>query len=747
MNANPKNKVIALAGNPNCGKTTLFNAFTGSKQYVGNWPGVTVEKKSGFMQLEDEQIEVIDLPGIYSITTYSTDETVARNFVIRDKPDLILNIIDATNLERNLYLTTQLLQLQQPTIVAVNMIDLAEKMNLKIDLQKLSIMLNCPVCPISASRKEGLEELKAIIQERLNQPEKIVKPVVIHYDEILAISLQKIKAKSSELAINNGFNPEWFGLKLLENDPECLNYISSELALEVESERKKIRKHVNMAPELLISDNIYGFINGICKEIIRKDKKFKANPSDKIDKIVLHPLLGMPIFGLVMYIVFNFSMSLSHPFISLIETFFGGLFVDAPSAILLNLGLPNWMVILLAEGIGGGIETVMTFIPPIFFIFFFLSVLEDSGYMARAAFVMDRVMHFLGLSGKSIIPMIVGFGCTVPAIMAARTLESKRDQVLTMLLVPFIQCGAKIPVYTMFAVLFFGAQAGMIIFGLYFLGIIFAVFSGMLFKYTLFKGKISEFVMELPSYHVPTWNGIFMHTWFKLKGFILRAGQTILFVIILLTMINSIKISYNPVLKKHDTILTISGRIITPIFSPMGIDKDNWGASVALFTGLFAKEAIVGTMQAVYLPEEVVNQHKFEFITLLKTSATTFIHETKVAAHKFLNPLSLDTEVDEQPNSPIRDAFKNIHQLIAYLLFIMIYSPCVAAIATVQKEAGTKVAVFQVIYLTLMAWITATLYYQIAVFTSISWFYILLCFLIFSAILLVMKKIELVEVK
>ncbi len=744
MIVNNEKAVIALIGNPNCGKTTIFNAFTGSKQYVGNWPGVTVEKKIGHFIVDDYAIEVVDLPGIYSLTTYSLDEKISRNFLLNEKPILVVNIIDATNLERNLYLTIQLLQMKIPVLIALNMMDIVDKMGIEIKINKMAISLNCPIIPLSASKKEGLENLKSEILKKINQTDYDLKSFHVPFDSVLEESIQKIESLTHIISDKHNYNSRWFSLKLLENDEQMLSLINFDMNNNIHIEREKILKHTRNNAELVIADGIYGFIHGFCREIIKRKIDNQINLSDKIDRYALNSLLGLPIFVFIMYILFSFSITLSQPFIGLLDNLFGGFLVNGFSEVLKSINSPDWLILILANGIGGGIQTVSTFIPPIFFIFLFLSLLEDSGYMARAAFVMDRFMRLLGLSGKSIIPMIVGFGCTVPAIMAARTLENRRDQVMTILLVPFIQCGAKIPVYSMFALLFFGHNAGIVIFSLYFIGIIFALMSGFLFKKFIFKGKISDFVMELPSYHIPTLNGIFTHTWFKLKGFTFRAGKTIIFVIILLTLINSLNIGYNEQLKRNETILTISGRIVTPLFKPMGIDQDNWGATVALFTGLFAKEAIIGTLNAIHLTEKENDNINFNLKDHLIDSMISFKNDLYFSFSRIINPFMKQEmhEIDVKSH-PLRKTFKNVHQVIAYLLFIVIYAPCIAAISTVNKEVGFKVSAFQVVYLTLMAWVVSVFYYQATIHNLNSLTYYLIGSIIITFLIIYMNHLKL----
>lgn len=755
MSVNQKIKKIALAGNPNCGKTTLFNALTGSRQTVGNWPGVTVEKKTGQVEINNEQYEIIDLPGIYSLTAYSIDEEVARNFIINESPDLIVNIVDATNLERNLYLTTQLLQFRKPMLVCLNMMDLAEKSNITIDINQLSHFLDCPVIPVSAFKKTGIEELKTEICN-IND-EKNFSQVKIPYDEVIIKEINNIKDQLTDVAEKFKINLDWLALKLIENDPLVLREVSPELRNTSLQIRERIHKHTGMQSEIVTADGRYAFIKGVCREILRKKINEKESSSDKIDKFLLHPVVGLPVFMIVMYMMFSFSITLSGPFIEFFDIFFGGIFVDGFKIVLESINLPFWLTTFLADGVGGGLQTVSTFIPPIFFIFLFLSFLEDSGYMARVAFIMDKFMHWLGLSGKSIIPMVVGFGCTVPAIMAARTLENKRDRLMTIMLVPFISCGAKIPVYVMFAVYFFPKNPGLIIFSLYLTGIILALITGQILKKTSFKGKAGDFVMELPTYHMPTINGVLMHTWHRLKDFIWRAGKTIIFVIILLTMINALPVRTNHETGQKDTILHVIGQTITPVFQPMGIEEDNWPATVALFTGLFAKEAIIGSFEALYKDyfrsennniDDDEEEESWSFMAVFQEAGEEFLGEMSSALKGIVNPFAEDDDEDEDEVDDVmlrehQKRFKNIHQVIAYLLFILIYAPCVAAIAAAQKEAGTKFAVIQVIYLTLLAWIIATLYYNIMVFTALSLLWIFISTLLFAGIIFMFKKVNL----
>jgi ferrous iron transport protein B len=751
-----KNKLrIALIGNPNSGKTTLFNALTGSNQHVGNWPGVTVEKKSGIMKHKDYELEIIDLPGIYSLNAQSLDEKIARNFIVNEQPDLILNIVDAGNMERNLYLTMQLLQYRKPVLIALNMIDLLEKMDMIVDYPKMETMLNCPIMPISATKKEGLEELKNKLIS-VDSFQEYISTAKVAYDEVIFASIDRIEnfleaeagedinqylytkqvdsCQIDDPCIYYGtIDKHYFFLRLLEQDELIIKNINYDFMNFVNREREKISKHTRMQTELLIAEGIYGYVRGLCKDVIQRKTSSRKKNSDSLDQVFLNQIFGLPVFVLIMYLVFSLSMTFSEPFIGFIEIFFEGLLVDGTRNLLTMMHFPEFLKIIIADGLGGGLMTVLSFVPPIFLIFLCLSILEDSGYMARAAFVMDKVMRYLGLSGKAVIPMIVGFGCTVPAIMATRTLDSKRDRVMTILLVPFIQCGAKIPVYTMFAMVFFRQYAGLAIFLIYLLGIFFAFISAILFKKLLFIGHTSEFVMELPSYHLPTWNGIMTHTWFKLKSFVLRAGQTILIVMIFMALLNSLPLYHNAKDNITETPLTLSGKVLTPLFKPMGIEKDNWHATLALFTGFFAKEAIIGTFEGLNLSENFDTHAEEEEEFSIADSFIEAISEFKEgiigAFHKFFNPFKLEEieqEEEELNTHYLKHKFKSVHQVIAYLLFIMIYAPCMASIVAARTEAGSRLALFQVVYLTVLAWIVGTFYYQFSQLKDgISWMMLL----------------------
>ena len=478
---------IGLTGNPNCGKTTLFNCLTGAKQRVGNWPGVTVERKTGNYKHKGINIEVVDLPGIYSLSATSLDEKISRNFVISGQPDLILNIVDASNLERNLYLTVQLLEMKVPVIIALNMMDIAEQKKIKIDVDKLSDALGCPVVPIVAREGKAVDELKdQILAGSKNKAKTDIK---IRYSGEMEKFIDLIIPAVSEKAHAKGLDPRWIALKLIEEDEMVLSLVGDDVDKIFMDADKNLSVVMEDDPDILIADGRYGFINGVCHDAVEKKYEIRRTVSDAIDNILLNRILGIPIFLIAMYLTFMITINVGGCFIDFFDILFGAVFVDGFTYLLEALHFPEWLVTFLAGGIGGGIQTMSTFIPPIGFMFLCLAVLEDSGYMSRAAFVMDRFMSYIGLPGKSFVPLLVGFGCNVPAIMATRTLDNERDRILTIMLNPFMSCGARLPIYALFAAAFFQKSGSLLVFGLYIAGILLAVVTGLDFEKHCFKRR------------------------------------------------------------------------------------------------------------------------------------------------------------------------------------------------------------------------------------------------------------------
>ncbi|OUD15023.1 Fe(2+) transporter permease subunit FeoB [Thioflexithrix psekupsensis] len=728
--------IVGVVGNPNCGKTTLFNALTGSKQRVGNWPGVTVDRKTGFYQHGNKRIELVDLPGIYSLDIASEhrslDEKIAQDYLLSGEVDLILNIIDAANLERNLYLTTQLLEMGIPVVLALNMIDVVETRGDAIFENILSERLGIPVVSLSASKGKGLTDLRDVINQMAAAPKK--PSIRVDYPAILEQALTKVSAFTDDNYST------WQCLKWLEGDAYFAQKSPAGLMSETLQLRAELEHEFEEDLDIMIADARYSFISEVVEVSLKKNAVFSVTWSDKIDKIVLNRWLGIPIFLAIMYLMFTFTITLGGVFIDFFDQFTGVLLVEGGRHLLDSLGFPLWMSTLLASGIGGGIQVVATFIPIIGFLYLFLSFLEDSGYMARAAFVMDRFMRFIGLPGKSFVPLIVGFGCNVPAIMATRTLENPRDRYMTVLMNPFMSCGARLPVYALFAAAFFPSQGQNVVFGLYLLGIVVAILSGLIMKYTLLRGDAGHFIMELPSYHVPKLSVILRHTWERLKGFVLRAGKIIVPMVVVISFLNAWGTDGS---FGHDntdkSVLSEIGRTLTPAFEPMGINEDNWPATVGLFTGVLAKEVIVGTLNAIYtqldraenpeLGDGENGESAYDLWAGLSGALATIPENLSALHQKLLDPLEfgqldeLETVAEAQGVSnsafgAMVSRFASGAAAFAYLLFILMYFPCVAATAAIYRETGARWTLFVVAWTTGLGYMSAVIFYQAATFSQ-----------------------------
>lgn len=595
----PRPFTIAIAGNPNCGKTALFNALTGSRQSVGNWPGVTVEKKEGFFDLGNRHIRVVDLPGTYAIFANAEDERAAVDFLLTREANLIVNIMDATNIERNMFLTTQLVDMQQPMVIAVNMMDIAEKRGLHIDLDALSKRFGVPVVPLSAVSEKSITNFISQMAHVISS--QISIPTNLTYGDKVESVVKELEPVVAPVAKMLDADARWVSLMYLGNGN---SYADKFAETGVSLNREDITKKLGEESEFVLADARYSMAHEIASEVIVGDRS-KRTSSDKLDSILLNRFAALPIFLLVMYLVFWIAVTIGSAFIDFFDITFGAIFVDGLGYLLTDvMGAPAWISAILANGVGAGIQTVSTFIPVIFFMFLCLTFLEDSGYMARAAFVADRFMRFLGLPGRAFVPMMVGFGCGVPGIMGSRVLESKRERFLTIFLVPFMSCGARLPVYALFAAAFFGKQAGTIVFALYLVGIVFAIVYGLFLRKSLFMGNSSNFVMELPNYHLPKLKALLIHSWLKLKDYVLRAGKVITIAVAVLGFLNAFGYADGEFTAgnadSENSLLSSVGKAITPVFEPFGVEEDNWPASVSLFTGLLAKEAVIGTMNSLY---------------------------------------------------------------------------------------------------------------------------------------------------
>ncbi len=709
---------IVLAGNPNCGKTAVFNALTGSRQRVGNWPGVTVEKKVGRFHHQNKTIAVVDLPGVYSTSvssdTAAIDEKIACQYLLSGEADVIVNILDASNLERNLYLTMQLLEMKIPTILAVNMMDVVKKRGIKIDLEKLGQLLGCPVVGLVARQHKGIEQLKNIIIE--TQTHHQTTQFQLPLPTAIQQAVQQLMPLLSAPAENH---VTWFALRLLEEDHFVAAHADEVVLAAATQAAKNIEQQLQQQPDVIIADARYQFVNQITQQVIAAAKTTKQTFTQGLDKIILHRYLGVPIFLGVMYLMFLFAINVGGAFQDFFDISSTTIFVDGIAHLLTCWHFPVWLTAILANGIGKGINTTLTFIPVIGGMFLFLAFLEDSGYMSRAAFVMDRLMRALGLPGKSFVPMIVGFGCNVPAVMGARTLENPRDRILTVMMMPFMSCGARLAIFAVFASAFFPQGGAMIIFILYLVGILIAVLTGLVLRKTVLPGKPAPLVMELPPYHVPRLGSLCRHMWQRLKSFLMRASRVIIPVCIILGVLNSITLTGKLTQENNQqSLLSAVGRVVTPVFAPMGITQDNWPATVGLTTGILAKEVVIGTLNTLYSQQSNVAQQaaQFNFWGGLSDAILSIPQNLSHLRDAFKNPVA----ASEAPHDMNQTAYGVMYRefggkmaAFAYLLFVLLYFPCVSTMAAMRREIGANWALFSVLWSTGLAYALAVICYQL----------------------------------
>lgn len=704
---------VAVAGNPNSGKSTLINAIAGSHLQVGNWPGVTVEKKTATFNFEDLTINLVDLPGTYSLSPYTQEEVIARDFLVKEKPDLIINVVDATNLERNLYLTIQLLELQIPVIMALNIYDEAKKKGYQINIKKLESLLGIKVIPTVATKKEGIKELLQVIKETKT---KVQSPLMYDYDIEIEEALSTIKEgiKKDYPELLQKYPLRWLSIKLLEGDALVLK----ETGLTgQESFLQTAKKHLIEAHdedlESLLANIRYGLAHGITRQVLKMKDTGKMDITEKIDKIVLNRYLGIPIFLAIMWFVFKIAFDFSKPFSEWLDKLISGPVTHWISSGLQTLNASDWLVSLVTEGIVAGVGAVLVFTPLIASVMFLLTLFEGSGYMARVAFVMDRLMHSIGLHGKSFIPMILGFGCNVPSIYATRVLETERDRKLTALLVPFMSCGARLPVYLIFIGAFFSHNAPTVLWSLYILGIVMAIILGFILKNTIFKGKTPVFIMELPPYRIPTIRNLMVHTWQKLKHFIIKAGTYILAASVVIWFL--LNLPYGT--SKENSYLGRIGQTLSPLFEPLGFGK--WEASSALVTGLIAKEVVVSTMAQLYGVEEEKTEkaQELSFTEEIKEIVVSFGYAVRDAFYNIFSFGIKTLTPEEEENAGLVDKLKSAFNPISaysFMVFVLLYWPCVVTGIAMKQEFGTwKIYGIAMILHSTLAWITAFLVYQI----------------------------------
>lgn len=722
---------VALIGNPNAGKTTIFNALTGSRQQVGNYPGVTVEKKEGLVEIDGREIVVVDLPGVYSLTAHSTDEIVSRNFILDEKPDVVVNIVDASNLERNLYLTTQLLELRTPLVLAFNMSDVARARGYSISAGKLSDLLGVPIVRTVGNRRAGLEQvLRSAIEVAAEPQAAVSRQRCPSYGSEIEPHVQELTEAGRRCGLD-GLS-RWYAIKLLEGDCAARERLGPQ-AQGLAEQGGRVREHIERiykdAAEIVLAEGRYGFISGACTEAVRQTVEARHDRSDKIDTVLTHRLLGLPIFALVMFLMFQVTFTLGNPLIDLLDA---GKTMLAEWVRTLG-GEHDLLIRLAADGIVEGVGSVVSFVPVIAILYLMIALLEDTGYMARAAFVLDGLMHRVGLHGKSFIPMVMGFGCTVPAIMATRILETRRDRLTTMLALPLMSCGARLPVYVLLLAAFFPSRTvlglvqtadghflvevtnqALVLFGLYFAGIALAVGSMWMFRATLFRGEVTPLVMELPPYRMPTLRGLGVHTWMRTKEYLRKAGTVILAIVVVLWALQSWPGLEESRRQEYDaqraqvdrqtamdasqqqaalarieldehrerlerSVLGRVGKAIEPVLTPAGFD---WRVGTALISSFAAKEAFIGQMGVIF----AVGDHGEDSL------------RDRLAAN--YTPL----------------------QGLCMMIFVLVSSPCIATTVVTARESGSwKWALFQWSYLMVLAWTLTVAVYQLGAFAQ-RWF-------------------------
>lgn len=712
-----KTCTIGLIGNPNSGKTTLFNQLTGARQRVGNWAGVTVERKEGRFTTASHSVRLVDLPGTYSLTTLSADnsldEQIACHYMLSGEADLVINVVDASNLARNLWLTLQLQALGVPCIIALNMLDIAASQQIEINVAELERQLGCPVIPLVSTRGKGIDCLRRAIDDAARLPGRCQVVYPAETEQHIASLCEVMPARPQQ-------QRQWLAVQMLEGD------IYSQAQAPEAAAKMRTLPNLQAAP-MQIAAARHQRINTVCHAVTAPHQPTPHRLSAHLDRIALNRWLGLPVFFLVMYLMFFLAINLGGALQPLFDLGSAALFIHGMQWLGAVLHFPLPLTLFLAQGLGGGINTVMPLVPQIGLMYLFLSLMEDSGYMARAAFVVDRLMQALGLPGKSFVPLIVGFGCNVPSVMGARTLDAPRERLMTVLMAPFMSCGARLAIFAVFAAAFFGQRGSLVVFSLYLLGIAAAIFTGLILKHTLLKGEASPFIMELPTWHVPHLKSLFLQAWQRLSSFVLRAGKVIVLVSVFIGALNSFSFSGRPVDSINDSALASVSRALTPLLSPMGLHSDNWQATVGLVTGAMAKEVVVGTLNTLYtaeaLHEQPFDPEAFSLTGELKEAVTETWDGIKstFSLSVLLNPVEAskgEGEMADGSMGVMHSKFANDAAAYSYLIFVLLYVPCVSVMGAIARESSRGWMLFSIGWGLNLAYSLATLFYQLATFTD-----------------------------
>ncbi len=707
---------VVLAGNPNCGKTALFNALTGMQQRVGNWPGVTVEYKQGEFRHADEAFSVVDLPGVYSLISpdevCGIDEKIATDYLLADHVDVIVNVIDGTHLERHLFLTLQLLELGLPVVVAVNMMDLLDKRGARVDFAAMAELLGCPVVGIAANRQHNIEQLKQAILTAQASSAKLDLPLACH-----AARATMAKQIRSAAAANNDRQAHFMAWQWLEGDGCLRTRLDSKLQSQLAAVQQELQTQLAEETDILIADRRYQYAHQVRRCCLRAAKKPSVNWTALIDRWVLNRWLGVPIFLFCMYLMFFFAINIGGAFQDFFDIGSDTIFVSGVSQLLAAWHAPHWLIAVLADGLGKGINTTITFIPMIGALFLFLSFLEDSGYMARAAFVMDRFMQLLGLPGEAFVPMIIGFGCNVPAVMGTRTLAQPRDRLLTVLMMPFMACSARFAIFTVFAAAFFPQHGALIIFALYLCGIAAALFTGSLFRRTCLPSVQAPLVLELPDYRLPQWRSMLRLATRRARVFIRRAGKVIVPACIILGTLNAISWPTSAA-QVRPSILAKAGQAVTPVLAPMGIKDSNWPATVGLISGVLAKEVVVGTLNTLYSQQAHWQQpvDHTSILTGLKAACWSVPTNLINLVHAWRNPIAAsaaDLSLSQRVYGAMVHQFGSVAAAFSYLLFVLLYFPCISTLAVMRREVGRTWANLSMLWSCSLAYFSAVACYQL----------------------------------